>query len=202
LISDHVSDASRANFLKIQELLSDLGLAWSHNPRIIRGLDYYTHTVFEVKHEGLGAQDALGAGGRYDGLVQSLGGPATPAVGFAVGVERLFLAAAGEAAGAPPVEPARAGVALVALGDDALKGAFAIAHKLRLAGIVCQMDLDGRSLKAQLRQADKSGLRYAVILGSTELAKGAAAVKDLSVSDAPQREVPLAGLVDFFKTSK
>lgn len=202
LISDHVSEASRANFLKIQELLKDLGLAWSHNPRIIRGLDYYTHTVFEVKHDGLGAQDALGAGGRYDGLVESLGGPATPAVGFAVGVERLFLAAAAEAAGSVPVEPARAGVALVALGEDALKGAFAIAHKLRLAGVVCQMDLDGRSLKAQLRQADKSGLRYAVILGSTELAKGAAAVKDLSVSDAPQREVPLTGLVDFFKTSK
>jgi histidyl-tRNA synthetase len=199
LISDHVSDASKTSFKLVQELLTDLKLSWSHNPRIIRGLDYYTHTVFEVKHEGLGAQDALGAGGRYDGLVQTLGGPATPAVGFAVGIERLFLAAAAEMAGVTPEAPPRSGVAIAALGADALRGAFAIAHALRLAGITCHMDLDARSLKAQMRQADRSGARYAVILGSDELAKGAAAVKDLSVSDAPQAEVPLAGLVDFFK---
>lgn len=218
LISDHVSETSRANFNVVRELLSDLGLTWSHNPRIIRGLDYYTHTVFEVKHDGLGAQDALGAGGRYDGLVKSLGGPVTPAVGFAVGVERLFLASAAEAeaeakaaaaaagagtagataTGAVPADARRNGVAIVALGADALKGAFGIAHQLRLAGVVCEMDLDGRSLKAQLRQADRSRMRYAVILGSTELAKGAAAVKDLAASDAPQQEVPLAKLVDFF----
>ncbi len=201
LISDHVSDASKASFMKVQSLLTDLELNWSHNPRIIRGLDYYTHTVFEVKHDGLGAQDALGAGGRYDGLVQSLGGPATPAVGFAVGVERLFLAAAAEAGTATAEEP-RSGVAIVALGDEALRGAFKIAQELRLAGVICQMDLDGRSMKAQMRAADRSGSRYAVILGSDELAKGSAAVKDLSVSDAPQREVPLSGLVHFFQTSK
>lgn len=203
LVSDHVSPESKAAFLKVQELLTDLQLDWSHNPRIVRGLDYYTHTVFEVKHSGLGAQDALGAGGRYDGLVQSLGGPATPAVGFAVGVERLFMAAAAEAsealqAGAAPAEAPRSGVAIAALGDDALRGAFAIAHRLRLAGVVCQMDLDGRSLKAQMRQADRSRARYALVLGSNELAKGAAAVKDLSSSDAPQTEVPLGELVAFF----
>lgn len=201
LISDHVSDASKANFAKVQELLTDLGLNWSHNPRIIRGLDYYTHTVFEVKHDGLGAQDALGAGGRYDGLVQSLGGPATPAVGFAVGVERLFLAAAAEA-GEAKAEAPRAGVAIVALGDEALRGAFKIAQELRLAGVACQMDLDGRSMKAQMRAADKSGSRYAVILGSDELAKGSAGVKDLSAAEAQQRDVPLKELIKFFQTSK
>lgn len=204
LVSDHVSDASKADFAKVQTLLTDLKLDWSHNPHIVRGLDYYTHTVFEVKHSGLGAQDALGAGGRYDGLVQSLGGPSTPAVGFAVGVERLFLAAAAEAAealqaGHAPAEAPRSGVTVAALGDDALRGAFTLTQELRLSGIVCQMDVDGRSLKAQMRQADRSRSRYAVILGSAELAKGAASVKDLSASDASQAEVPLAELKSFFQ---
>jgi histidyl-tRNA synthetase len=143
---------------------------------------------------------ALPIWGRYDGLVETLGGPATPAVGFALGVERLFLAIAAEADGTTAVQ-AREGVGVIALGEDAQRGAFGLTQKLRLAGLKCQMDLDGRSLKAQMRQADRSNFRYAVILGSTELANGTASVKDLASSDIPQREVPLAGLIDFFKNA-
>jgi hypothetical protein len=146
----------------------------------VRGLDYYTRTAFEIAYPPLGAQSAVAGGGRYDGLVEELGGTPTPAVGFAAGLERVLLAL--EQQNLVPEQPPAADVFLITLGDAASRAAFPLLHELRCGGVRALMDYGGRSMKAQMKQANKSGARYAVILGEDELTQHAALVRDMMES--------------------
>ena len=185
---DYLDDESAAHFAELQELLRAAGVEFTVNPRLVRGLDYYTRTVFEWVTDALGAQGAVCSGGRYDGLVEKLGGRATPAIGWAMGVERLvslFEVCGGEA---PLQQP---DVYIVAVGDEALRSGFQIAEDLRnaLPGISLELNLGGGSFKSQLKRADKSGANFAVILGENEVAERAAGLKPLR-SDADQISIP------------
>jgi histidyl-tRNA synthetase len=164
--------------------LDSTGVAWTRNPRLVRGLDYYRHTAFEFVTDRLGAQGAVIAGGRYDGLIESIGGPPTPAVGWASGIERLAMLTA-----AP--EPVLLDAALVPMGARAEAEAVRIAAELRRAGIACDMAFRG-NMKKRLQKANDSGARYAIILGDDELDRGEAAVKHLETGE--QHNVLLAAL--------
>jgi len=152
-----------------------LGIPFEVDPGLVRGLDYYTRTVFEVLSSGLGAQDALCGGGRYDDLVEELGGEPTPAVGFAAGMERLLLSL-NEAE-----ETARLGpdLFLISLGPQAQTASLQLIHRLRKIGLRCEMDYLGRSLKSQLREANRQGAPFALIIGKRELESGEANLKDM-----------------------
>jgi histidyl-tRNA synthetase len=154
---DRLASEDAEHFADVRALLDEAGMEYEIDATLVRGLDYYTRTVFEFESERLGAQAALGGGGRYDGLIEELGGPPTPGVGWAAGVERILLAA-GEGG-----QAAHADVFVAGTGRDA----FALASKLRQAGLRAQQEQAGRSLKGQLKQADRLGARWTVILGDT-----------------------------------
>jgi len=175
---DSLDEESSEHFQSLKGLLDVAGVSYTVNPRLVRGLDYYSRTVFEWVTDALGAQGAVCSGGRYDGLVEKLGGRPTPAVGWAMGLERLvalFEASGGEA---PATD---ADVYVVAVGDNSSVQAFAIAEDLRdkVAGIKVEMNLDGGSFKSQLKRADKSNAEFAVILGEQEIAEKRAGLKPL-----------------------
>jgi len=167
------------HFEDVKERLDSVGVSFVVNPRIVRGLDYYTRTVFEVTTEELGAQNAVAAGGRYDGLVEELGGPATPAVGFAIGMERLILL---QRQAVPEGFGKEVQVFIAHLGDEACKKAFEIAFELRSRGITTEIDYGSRSLKSQLKRADKSGAVYTFILGEDELDRGIIKLRNMAES--------------------
>lgn len=175
---DHLDDASRAHFETLCGLLKDAGLSYQLNPRLVRGLDYYSRTVFEWTTDRLGAQDAVCSGGRYDGLVELLGGKPTPAVGWALGVERLV--ALLEQTEGLPAAP-RPDAYFVLAGEAAGREGLRLAERLRdaLPGLRLVMHAGGGSFKSQLKKADRSGARYALIMGEAELARGEVAVKPL-----------------------
>ena len=175
---DFLDDESAAHFDQLKALLDAADVAYSVNPRLVRGLDYYNRTVFEWVTDALGSQGAVCSGGRYDGLVEKLGGRATPAVGWAMGMER-FVALYEECSGETPA--ADADVYLVAVGDAALRQAFVIAEELRdgIAGIRVDLNLGGGSFKSQLKRADKSNASYALILGDHEIAESKIGLKPL-----------------------
>ena len=175
---DFLDDESAAHFDQLKALLDAADVAYSINPRLVRGLDYYNRTVFEWVTDALGSQGAVCSGGRYDGLVEKLGGRATPAVGWAMGLER-FVALYEECGGETPA--ADADVYLVAVGDAALRQAFVIAEELRdsIAGIRVDLNLGGGSFKSQLKRADKSNATYALILGDQEIAESKIGLKPL-----------------------
>lgn len=173
---EYLCDNCRAHFATVRELLTDAGVPHVVNPRMVRGLDYYTRTTFEVISTAVGAQSAVAAGGRYDNLVESLGGAAVAGTGFAIGVDRLALAL--DAARFD----SRADAALAALGDAAMRRAMTLAAEMRAAGLRVEVLSSGRGLKALLRRADKIGARYAVIIGDNELARATAALRDLKTS--------------------
>ena len=182
---DHLSDQAARRFDAVQEGLRSLGVPFVLEPRLVRGLDYYTHTTFELQASALdAAQDAVGGGGRYDGLIGALGGPPTPGIGFGLGIERLLLALAAEgAAAAAPGGPA---VWVVDVADG--RSARALTHELRRAGVAADRAFDGRSMKAQMKAADRSGAQLALIVGEVELEAGEVAVRDLRGS-SEQRKV-------------
>ena len=191
-ISEHVSAADSDHYAAVQAGLDTLDIPFASDPTLVRGLDYYTRTTFEITSPVLGAQDALCGGGRYDGLVAQLGGPSTPAVGFAAGIERLLLAA-GES-GHEPAPAETPDVYMAAPGDDLIHQATALAQELRKGGLSVVQEVLRRSLKAQLREANRLGCRFAVIMGDTEGAnKGMAVVKDMT--SGGQTELPLDGIV-------
>lgn len=194
-VTDFLEDASKQRFEKLQALLAEAGVPYEVDPGIVRGLDYYTETVFEVLTDKLGAQSALCGGGRYDNLVKELGGPPTPSVGVGMGIERALLVL--EEMG-KSWDPANVTVFVVRATPDAAGDVAEIARVLRQAGIPCLTDLDGRSLKSQLGQADKAAARYAVIVGEEELAKGVVQLRTLATSE--QTETPRAGLVDALRS--
>jgi histidyl-tRNA synthetase len=189
---DHLDDASAGHFEGLKALLDAAGVEYAVNPRLVRGLDYYSRTVFEWVTDALGAQNAVCAGGRYDGLVEKLGGRATPAIGWAMGVERFV--ALYEACGGtfPTVVP---DVYLVAVGEGTGERAFALAEALRDAveGIRVETNLGGGSFKAQMKRADKSGATWALVLGEQELSEDRIGLKPLR-SDAEQESIALAEL--------
>ena len=178
LLGGHLDAESREHFEHVQTLLSDVDIEFRINPRLVRGLDYYTRTVFEWVTDRLGAQSTVCAGGRYDGLVAQLGGRDTPAVGWALGIERVIELVRAEGGGAAE---SPADVYLISAGEPARRRGFAVAEELRsrVPGLKVSIGMPSAGFKAQLRRADKSGAVFAVIIGDTELAAGRISVKPL-----------------------
>ena len=187
---DRLAGEDAEHFREVRALLDGAGIAYDVDPTLVRGLDYYTRTVFEFDSAALGAQSGVGGGGRYDGLVAALGGPPTPGCGWAAGVERMLLASddAGGAVSGPPSAAAPVDL-FVAYGDPAQRaGAFVLAAEARRAGLAAQLELAGRSMKGQLKQADRLGARFVAILSGE-----GAALKDMESGD--QREVEPSALL-------
>ncbi|MDD3345051.1 MAG: histidine--tRNA ligase [Candidatus Omnitrophica bacterium] len=183
----------REHFDKVTSGLDSLGVHFTVEPRLVRGLDYYNRTVFEITHASLGSQDAIGAGGRYNNLVSQLGGPDAGGIGFAFGVERLILASPGKKAEETKAAP----VYLVALGDKAKAAGIKILDRLRSSGIKCDTDYLGKSLKASMRRANDAGARYVLILGDNELENGNISVKDMA--QGTQKETKIENLNEELK---
>ncbi len=192
LMLDHLDDESAGHFAGLQALLDAAGVEYEVNPRLVRGLDYYSRTVFEWVTDALGSQNAVCAGGRYDGLVEKLGGRATPAIGWAMGVERLVSLYEACGGNFPSVAP---DVYLVAVGDGTGERAFALAEELRdgVGGVRVETNLGGGSFKAQMKRADKSGAQYALVLGEQELSEARIGLKPLR-SEEEQESIALADL--------
>ena len=185
---DHLTGEAAAHFDEVRRHLDGYGIPYVIDPRLVRGLDYYVRTVFEITSTGLGAQNALLGGGRYDGLVGALGGPAVPGFGFAAGMERLVMTMPeGQAA------EARADVSLVALGAPGFQASIAMARRLRAQGLSVASPLSERPLGAQMKRAEKAGARYAVFVGESELARGLYGMKDLATGEQVDRDE--AGIV-------
>ena len=185
-IDAYLTDEARAFFDKVTAGLDAAGVAWQRNARLVRGLDYYRHTAFEFITDRLGAQGTVLGGGRYDGLIENLGGPATPAVGWAAGIERLAMLV-----DAP--EPSAPTVVMIPLGEAAEARATGLVADLRRAGIMCDMGFRG-NMKKRMQRANASGASWAVIIGEDELTRGEAGLRDLRSGE--QQAVPLAGLVE------
>ena len=186
LLVDHLCGECAEHFAAVRALLDGECVSYELAPRLVRGLDYYTRTAFEVLAPGLGAQNAVGGGGRYDGLVETLGGPAVPALGFALGVDRLAIVLESEAREVPD------SMAVLPLTEAATGPAFSLATRLRRGGHRVVLEPPGRSLKAMLRAADRQGARLAVLLGEDELAGGTLTIRDLQ----QRRDHPAALPVD------
>jgi histidyl-tRNA synthetase len=189
VITDYLDDASRAHHARLKELLTALGIPFEENPRLVRGLDYYTRTAFEVLSSDLGAQSALLGGGRYDGLVKQLGGPDTPAFGWAIGLDRLA-AVAQQVRGEVPADPP---ALLVPLGATAALEAMKLVQAWWDQGLPVQLDTRGLALKKVLASADRLGIPTVLLLGDGELAEGAVTAKRLATGDQekwPLSEVP------------
>lgn len=190
---DHLDDASRDHFERLRGYLDAAGVRYDVNPRLVRGLDYYSRTVFEWLTDKLGAQSAVCAGGRYDGLVELLGGKATPAIGFALGLERLIeLLSLQES----PVHDTRPQVYVAQAGPEQMTAALTLAESLRARGLRVELHCGGGNLGNQLKRADRSGARFALMLGESEQAADTVTVKDLRGSEA-QRQVPRADVGDY-----
>ena len=192
-IFEYLCEDCSQHFDGVTQCLKALDLVYELDPTIVRGLDYYTKTVFEVVHSGLGAQDALGGGGRYDGLAEELGGTPPPAVGFAAGIERavqVLQEAAGEGAGRDTLGVY---VFIAAMGDEAKLQAFRMPRTLRKHGISADIDYLDRSLRSQMKYADKLGVKKVVIIGEDELRGDYAIVRDMATGE--QTQVPFGDLV-------
>jgi histidyl-tRNA synthetase len=197
-ILDSLCDDCRTHFDAVRSGLDALGVAYELDPKLVRGLDYYTRTAFEVHDLARGAQSALGGGGRYDGLVEDIGGPSVPGVGFSAGIERILLALAEQ--GKVPAAP-EGGAFVARMGGAAVEtAALALVRTLRRTLPVTFDFESAKSLGAQLKQADKVGARWAVILGEDELAAGEATVKDLKAG--AQERVPLTKLTDYLTMNR
>jgi histidyl-tRNA synthetase len=189
---DHLSGGAIAHFDRVQSGLRALGIPFEIEPRLVRGLDYYTHTTFEVQANALdAAQNTIGGGGRYDGLVESLGGDPTPGIGFGSGIERVLLACDAEGVFGAPDRHASVFVVDVTGGEAARD----LTHELRRAGVAADRSWDGRSMKAQMKQADRAGARLALIVGEDEAASGVVTLRFLR-ADRGQESVPRDRVVD------
>jgi histidyl-tRNA synthetase len=191
LMADHLCAACKAHHDQVRELLAAVGVPWTDNPRLVRGLDYYTRTTFEFVHDGLGAQSGVGGGGRYDGLSEQIGGPPLPGIGFGLGLDRTVLALAAE--GVEPESSANLALFAVPLGEAARRVAFELVTQARRAGLPADLAYGGKGLKGAMKAADRSGARYALVLGERDLAAGVAQLKELASGE--QRTVALAEVV-------
>lgn len=188
-ITDYLSPGSHQHFTDVLTGLTKLGIPYALNPRLVRGLDYYTLTTFEVTSQHLGAQNAVGAGGRYDGLVEVIGGPQTPAVGFAVGIERISLMLPDSV-----VSPGSALVFVAAFGQQGLALGVQVLDRLRELGITTDTDYRATSLKNHLRQADRLGASFVVIIGDDEAGKGSVLLRNMATKE--QEEVPVTAITE------
>lgn len=184
VLLDRLDDADAEHFTRVRELLDDVGVGYEIDPTLVRGLDYYTRTVFEFESDALGAQSGVGGGGRYDRLMEQIGGPSTPACGFAAGVERILMAAGEPQVEAPPVD-----LFVAVAAEEASRDAWKLARDARRAGRTAQVELAGRSLKGQLRHADRIGARFTAILGED----GEVALRDMGTGE--QRELALSDVL-------
>ena len=192
LALDHLSVANQEHFAAVRRHLGSLGVRYEVNPRMVRGLDYYTKTTFEFVHDGLGAQSGIGGGGRYDGLMAQLGGQPLSGIGFGLGVDRTLLALAAE--GVAVGETSRVDVFGVPLGEAALAALVPVAGALRAAGVRVDLAYGGRGLKGAMKAADRSGARFALVLGEHDLEAGVVGLKDLGTGE--QVEVAIAAVVE------
>lgn len=191
LVLDHLSDDAAEHFAEVRAHLDAMGVAYSVNPRLVRGLDYYTKTTFEFVHEGLGAQSGIGGGGRYDGLMEQLGGQSLSGIGFGIGVDRTLLALRAEGVEAGPA--GRVDVFAVALGAEARAAVVPLLARLRDAGLRADMAYGNRGMKGSFKAADRSGAAHTIVVGEQELADGTAMLKDMRAGT--QRAVPLGDVV-------
>ena len=194
-ITDCLCEECAEHFAKLKELLTSAGISFTNDPRLVRGLDYYTKTAFEIKYPPLGAQSAVAGGGRYDGLIEEMGGNPTPAVGFATGLERLLLAL--ESQNLLPEKNRSVDAYVVALGETAQAEGFKLLNSLRQQGLSAAMDFAGRSMKAQMKQANKLGAKYSVILGEDEISEGVVMLR--SMEDSSQAKVPMNQVAEKIK---
>jgi histidyl-tRNA synthetase len=189
VITDHLCPACTEHFAAVRSLLDEIKLPYTLEPRLVRGLDYYTRTAFEFVSGGLGSQNAVGGGGRYDGLSESLGGQPLPGIGFALGVDRILLATTDR----NWIDPGPPHVYAVALGDAARRAVFTLVTEMRRAVVQAEFDVMNRGMKGQMKEADRSGARWAAIVGDDELAKGQVTLKDLKSGE--QESVAMNDLI-------
>ncbi|MFF9851922.1 histidine--tRNA ligase [Streptomyces litmocidini] len=192
LLRDYLCDACKAYHEEVRALITAAGVVFEDDPKLVRGLDYYTRTTFEFVHDGLGSQSAVGGGGRYDGLSEMIGGPALPSVGWALGVDRTVLAL--EAEGVELDLPAATSVFAVALGEEARRLLFGKVTELRRAGVAADFSFGGKGLKGAMKDANRSGARLAVVAGERDLAEGVVQLKDMESGE--QQAVAVDGLVE------
>ncbi|MCZ7413299.1 MULTISPECIES: histidine--tRNA ligase [unclassified Streptomyces] len=192
LMRDHLCEGCKSYHEQVRELLTAAGVAFEDDPKLVRGLDYYTRTTFEFVHDGLGAQSAIGGGGRYDGLSEMIGGPALPSVGWALGVDRTVLALRAE--GVELDTPSSTDVYVVPVGEEARRVLFGVLTELRRSGVAADFAYGGKGLKNAMKSAGRSGARYALVLGERDLAEGVVQVKDLDSGE--QSPVPLSSVVE------
>ncbi|MFD5698798.1 histidine--tRNA ligase [Streptomyces lasiicapitis] len=195
MLRDYLCDACKAYHEQVRELITAEGVAYEDDPKLVRGLDYYTRTTFEFVHDGLGAQSAVGGGGRYDGLSEMIGGPALPSVGWALGVDRTVLAL--EAEGVTLDLPSATSVFAVPLGDEARRVLFAKVTELRKAGIAADFSYGGKGLKGAMKNANRSGARFTVVAGERDLAEGVVQLKDMESGE--QEAVAVEAIVGELK---
>ena len=195
--NESLSDTSREHFERVQAMLKGRLVPFAINSNLVRGFDYYTGTVWEVTTSGLGSQNAIGGGGRYDNLVERLGGRPTPGVGFGIGLERLLIAL--EAQKVTLADPRKPLVWLVAMGAAGTKAAWNLLADLRAAGVAADMDLANRSPKAQFKIADRESAKFCLILGDEELARGEAKLKNLSTGE--QSAVAMTAIISYLKSN-
>lgn len=189
---DYLCEPCKAHFKTVESGLTKLGVPYEVNPRLVRGLDYYTRTTFELVMGHMGAQNTVAAGGRYDGLVKEIGGPATPGIGFALGVERAV-----SLMDTTTLQPARPHLFISALGDAAVNFVLPLIHSLRSSGIRVETDYTGASLKSQMKKADKSGAGHTLIIGEEELKNEKAVLRNMQTKE--QVDVSLANVVGELK---
>lgn len=194
IMLDYLCDECKEHFDKVQKYLRAQDIAFNINPKIVRGLDYYTKTVFEFVSSSIGAQGTVCGGGRYDGLVEELGGQKTASLGFGMGLERLMLLM--EAQNCPFPEPQAADLFIVALGDKAVLKALEISKDMRAEGFGCLMDLNQRSVRAQMKYADKLGAKFNLVIGDNEVESGCAKLKNMSTGE--ETEIQLETFVNGF----
>ncbi len=194
VILDYLCDECKEHFEKVKAYLEAMNITYEVNPHIVRGLDYYTRTVFEFVTDALGAQSAVCAGGRYDGLIEEIGGPHVPALGFAAGIERILLLL--EAQGIALPEAKKPDLYIASIGDNASLKAAELALELRQSGMSAQFDIVGRSVKAQMKYADKIGAKFTTVIGDDDIAAGKVKVKNMENGEA--QELMLEGFADAF----
>jgi histidyl-tRNA synthetase len=182
LLLDFLNDESKNNFGEVQDALSSIDIPFEINPRMVRGLDYYTGTTFEFVHSGLGAQSGIGGGGRYDGLMSTLGGQDLSGIGFGLGIDRILLAMEAEKIELPIAN--YTDLFVIALGEPARKRAFVMIQELRNQGFVVEQSYGDRGLKGAMKAADKSGARFSIVLGDAELSTGSVELKEMATGQA------------------
>ena len=197
-ILGHICEECSDHFAKLKEALDLIGLEYTVDPRIVRGLDYYTKTAFEIVTDTIGAQGTVCGGGRYDGLVEQIGGNGTPGVGFGMGIERLLLVL--EKAGIEIPMPPSMDLYIIGLGDAGINESIKLIHKLRAHQIICDKDYTGRSLKAQMKYANKMNAKFITVIGEDEISNNKIKVKNME--DGSEEEIKLNQLLEYMKNKQ